>query len=168
MQHVLVVDDRPDICAVVQAALEENGDYRVSAATDVPDALSSLERDTPDLVILDAVMPGCYGFLLASDVSARGIPILMMTGEPVMNEALDRVGWSHLRKPFRLDHLLSETRQALQEAEENLRVTRAALRKMARATSELRLIRTNVNNLHVGVRATLARARRRPGPEQEA
>jgi hypothetical protein len=47
-------------------------------------------------------------------------------------------------------------------------VTRAALRKMARATSELRLIRTNVNNLHVGVRATLARARRRPGPEQEA
>jgi DNA-binding NtrC family response regulator len=168
MQHVLVVDDRPDICAVVQVALEENGNYRVSAATDVPEALSFLDRDTPDLLILDAVMPGCHGFLLATDAAARGIPILMMTGEPVMNDALDQVGWSHLRKPFRLDHLLVETRRALQDIRENLRVVRTSLRKMAQTTGELRLILSDINELRVRVQATLGRAKQRPGSGQQA
>ena len=58
MPHVLVVDDYPGICPVVQMALETLGDFRVSTALTADEALPILDRDQPDLIILDAVMPG--------------------------------------------------------------------------------------------------------------
>ncbi len=162
MRHVLVVDDRPDICAVVQMALEEGGAYRVSSATEVWEALSFLDRDPPDLLILDAVMPGRHGFRLATDAAERGIPIMMMTGEPVMNDMLDELGWSHLRKPFHLRQLLAETRRTLREVQENLRMVRASLQKMSRTTGELKVVLGDLRELRRRAQATLARAKRQP------
>jgi two-component system, sensor histidine kinase and response regulator len=163
MQHVLVVDDRADICAVVQMALEESGSYRVSSATEVPQARSFLERDPPDLLILDAVMPGRHGFGLATDAAQRGIPIVMMTGEPVMNEVLDEAGWPHLRKPFHLPQLLAETRRTLVEAQENVRMVRASLHKISRTASELKLVLGDLRELRRRAQGTLDRSRRQGG-----
>jgi DNA-binding response OmpR family regulator len=163
MRHVLVVDDRADVCTVVQTALEGSGVYRVSSATEVAQARSFLERDPPDLLILDAVMPGRHGFGLATDAAERGIPIVMMTGEPVMNEVLDEAGWSHLRKPFHLPHLLAETRRTLLEAHDNLRMVRGSLRKMSRTASELKLVLGDLRELRRRAQATLDRSRRREG-----
>lgn len=160
MRHVLVVDDRPDICAILQRALEESGTYRVSSASEVREALSFLDRDPPDLLILDAVMPGRHGFRLASDAADRGIPIMMMTGEPVMGDMLDELGWSHLRKPFHLRQLLAETRRTLLEAQENLCMVRASLRKMSRTTGELKVILGDLRELHRRAQASLDRSRR--------
>ncbi len=160
MQHVLVVDDRSDICAVIQTALEESGAHRVSSATEVWEALSFLDRDPPDLLILDAVMPGRHGFRLASDAAERGIPIMMMTGEPVMDDMLEELGWSHLRKPFHLPQILAETRRTLLEAHENLRMVRASLRKMSRTIGELKVILGDLHELRRRAQASLDRSRR--------
>lgn len=160
MHHVLVVDDRPDICEIVQMALQESGAYRVSAATEIREALSFLDRDPPDLLILDAVMPGRQGFRLATDAAERGIPIMMMTGEPVMNEMLDELGWSHLRKPFRLPELLAETRRILLEATENLGMVRASLQKMSRTTGELNAVLGDLRELRRRAQLSLDRSRR--------
>ncbi|HKW52627.1 MAG TPA: response regulator [Stellaceae bacterium] len=164
MQHILVVDDRPDICAVVQMALEESGPYRVSAATEVLQALAFLDQDPPDLLILDAVMPGRHGFRLASDAAGRGIPVMLMTGEPAMNGLLDEVGWSHLRKPFHLPQLLAETRRALQQVEENLRMVRGSLDKLARTTGDLQSLMVNIGGLRRRAGQTLAGAPRHADP----
>jgi DNA-binding NtrC family response regulator len=162
MRHVLVVDDRPDICAVVQMALEESGIYRVSAATEIAQALSLLDRDKPDLLILDAVMPGSLGFCLANGAVERAVPMIMMTGEPVMNELLDELGWSHLRKPFRLPQLLAETRRTLDESQENLRMVRASLQTIAGTTGDLRKTLEQLRALRRRTADTVARAKRLP------
>ena len=145
-------------------ALEDSGAYRVSAATEVCEALSFLDRDPPDLLILDAVMPGRYGFRLAEDAVARGIPIMLMTGEPVMNDVLDELGWSHLRKPFHLPELLAETRRTLREAEENLCMVRRSLQKMSRTTGELKLLEGDFRELRRRAQLSLDRSRRQGDP----
>jgi CheY-like chemotaxis protein len=60
-QHILVIDDQPDICAIVQLGLEELGHYRVSVARTGDQALPLLDGDRPDLVLLDALLPGMTG-----------------------------------------------------------------------------------------------------------
>jgi DNA-binding NtrC family response regulator len=165
MRHVLVVDDRPDICAVLQMALEESGVYRVSAATEIGEALSFLDRDRPDLLILDAVIPGYQGFRLAADAVERDVPIVMMTGEPVMDELLEELGWSHLRKPFRLPQLLAETQRTLLESEENLLMIRASLQRVAGTTGDLKRVLEEIREASRRARAAVARAKRLPRPE---
>lgn len=136
MPHVLVVDDYPGICPVVQMALEALGDFRVSSALTADEALPILDRDRPDLIILDAVMPGMRSIDLAADAAARAIPLILMTGEEVASEGLTGVGWRHLDKPFRLDTLLAEVRATLAAVEQNLAMVRNSLGRLRRMQEE--------------------------------
>ena len=70
MPRVLVVDDEPDICTVLGLALEADG-FEVSRAGDARSALVELERNPPDVVILDIMMPGMDGFELLGQVRQR-------------------------------------------------------------------------------------------------
>jgi DNA-binding response OmpR family regulator len=137
MSHVLVVDDEPDICALVGVALEEFGHYRVSAARTGDAALPLLDRDRPDLVLLDAVMPGMPAMEFALHSTQRDIPLIVMTGHPEMIDTLDVLGWSHLRKPFRLDQLLVECAATILECKQNVVMVRASLHRLLNNNVEL-------------------------------
>ena len=80
---VLVVDDVPDNITLLNDALDEAG-YMVLVATSGEAALSLAARAHPDIVLLDAVMPGLDGFEVArrlrADPVTAGIPIVFMTG----------------------------------------------------------------------------------------
>lgn len=80
---MLIVDDAPDNLAVLHAALQAS-DYTVLVATDGLSALATVQRVPPDLIVLDAVMPGVDGFetcrRLKDDLATRHIPVLFMTG----------------------------------------------------------------------------------------
>lgn len=80
---VLIVDDVPDNLALLHETLEEWG-YTVLVALDGPQALRSAEAGQPDVILLDAVMPGMDGFEVARRLKAQSttqdIPILFMTG----------------------------------------------------------------------------------------
>lgn len=130
MPHVLVIDDYPGICPVLQTALESLALCRVSAASTCDEALPVLDRDRPDLVVLDALMPGMPSIALAAAASRRGIPVILMTGEARVSEELTANGWRHLKKPFRMDALLAEVRTVLAEAGQNLAMVRAALQRL--------------------------------------
>jgi DNA-binding response OmpR family regulator len=130
MPHVLVVDDQPDVCAFVAMALEEIGHYRVSAARTADEALPLLDRDRPDLVLLDAVMPGMPAMEFALHSTQRGIPLVVMTGHPDMIDTLDGLGWPLLRKPFHLDQLLVECAATIVECKQNLVMVRASLDRL--------------------------------------
>ena len=166
MAHVLVVDDQPDICAVLQMALEDYGGYRVSAATTVGKAFAFLDSDPPNLVVLDAVMPGLPGphglaaFELAVEAVGRRIPVVMMTGEPAVDETMDRLGWPHLRKPFHLQDLLAEARRTIAEAEANLLAVRASLQKLVKTGSDLRQTLETLYRSRRRVYGTLERSQR--------
>lgn len=81
MSSVLVIDDDPAMCRVVQRVLERHG-FEVSIASDGQSGLSRFAELTPDLVIVDILMPGKEGIatILEMRESRPGARILAMTG----------------------------------------------------------------------------------------
>jgi len=112
---VLVIDDDPDVRGFIVAALEEQG-YRVREAADGRQGLAELERERPDLVIVDFVMPELSGAEVAKKIRAK-LPdqaILFVSGysetEAVKRTAPDA---PLLAKPFRADALHKAVRNAI-------------------------------------------------------
>ena len=130
MQNILVIEDQPDICLLVQTALEENDAFRVSCASTGNDALPQLDVAPPDLVILDILMPGMHGLEFAAHACARGVPLVLMTGEPTMATMLRKLACPYLEKPFGLEQLSAAVRAAIDEVDENTRTIRAALDRL--------------------------------------
>jgi CheY-like chemotaxis protein len=115
---VLVIDDDPDVRGFIAASLEEQG-YRVRQASEGREGLAALERELPDLVVLDFIMPGMSGAAVASEIRAKHPkqPILFVSGysesDAVKSTAPDA---SLLTKPFRADALHQAVRRALESA----------------------------------------------------
>ena len=79
---LLVVDDEPEINKLIARIFEKRG-YRVNSALDGAEALASVARDRPDLIMLDLNLPRIDGWevcrQLKSDPATRSIPIIMLT-----------------------------------------------------------------------------------------
>ena len=79
---ILIVDDVPDNLALLSDALDEAG-YMVLVALDGQSALTRIQRRRPDLILLDAMMPGLNGFDTCRQIKAQpdtaNIPVLFMT-----------------------------------------------------------------------------------------
>jgi two-component system phosphate regulon response regulator PhoB len=105
-ERILVVDDEPDIVALVAYHLAKSG-YRVSTASSGTEALETARRDRPALVVLDLMLPGMSGFevleqLRASDAT-RAVAVLMLTArreEPDRIRGLSLGADDYLTKPF--------------------------------------------------------------------
>jgi CheY-like chemotaxis protein len=114
-QSVLVIDDDPDVRGFIVTALEEQG-YRVREASDGRAGLAELERETPDLVVLDFIMPGLSGADVARRIRAAHPeqPILFVSGysetDAVKRTAPDAL---LLAKPFRAEALHKAVRGAI-------------------------------------------------------
>src|SRR5438046_2940568 len=89
MAHILVVDDEPEILKLVSKIMEGRG-HRVSTARDGQDALDTVVRDRPDVLILDLNLPKINGFevcrRLKTDPGTKKIPIVMLTAAYVSVE----------------------------------------------------------------------------------
>ena len=105
-ERILVVDDEPDIVALVSYHLAKSG-YRVTTASSGTDALSLARSERPALIVLDLMLPGMSGYevleeLRASDAT-RGIAVLMLTArkeEPDRIRGLSLGADDYLTKPF--------------------------------------------------------------------
>jgi two-component system phosphate regulon response regulator PhoB len=84
VERVLVVDDEPDIVALVAYHLAKKG-YSVSTAATGAEGLAVARRDKPSIIILDLMLPGLSGFevmeALRSDPATAGIAVLMLTAK---------------------------------------------------------------------------------------
>jgi DNA-binding response OmpR family regulator len=119
---VLLVDDSPDSLAFLTDALEQTG-FSVLIATSGHSALTIVDRITPDIVLLDAVMPGMDGFETCLRLKAMGsvaqVPVIFMTGltetEHIVR-ALEAGGVDYLSKPINVDELRARIRVHLANA----------------------------------------------------
>jgi PAS domain S-box-containing protein len=122
VEHILIVEDSPDVLALSKEILEEVG-YRVTTAESGEEALAlfeTLELGSIDLLFTDLVMPGgINGILLAEEISKidPALPILMTTGynEELVIEGPLASGLDVLGKPYRRSDLLDRVRQALNQ-----------------------------------------------------
>ena len=119
---VLIVDDVPENLAVLHDALDESG-YTVLIANHGAAALELAANVVPDIILLDAVMPGMDGFevcrLLRGQIATRHIPIIFMTGlteTAHVLAAFDAGATDHVAKPVRQSEVLARIRAHLQTA----------------------------------------------------
>ncbi|MFP6649751.1 MAG: response regulator [Pirellulaceae bacterium] len=118
-QRILIVDDDPDIIESVRYALEKK-DYQVLVARDGNQGLAMAEREDPDLIILDMMMPKRSGFLVMEKLrrtSRRSHKIIMITA----NEGNRHKAYAemlgvddYIRKPFNMNQLLESVSQVLE------------------------------------------------------
>jgi DNA-binding response OmpR family regulator len=119
---VLVVDDSPNTLRMLTDAIEGAG-MTVLVALDGEQALSLIERITPDVILMDAVMPGLDGFeicrLLKRNSALSHVPIIFMTGlsetEDII-KGLDAGGVDYVTKPIAPNELLARIRVHLANA----------------------------------------------------
>ena len=140
---VLVVDDVPDNLSVLHDALDESG-YTVLIATSGAAALKRATQALPDVVLLDAMMPGMDGFEVARQLKATPstahIPIIFMTGltdTEYLVAALESGGVDYVTKPIKPKEVLARMGVHLQGARER-RQTRNALDAFGYATITVR------------------------------
>ncbi len=115
---ILIVDDDPEIVESVKIALQSEG-YTVFYARDGNQGLALAERENPDLIILDMMMPKRSGFLVLEKLRrTRRVPIriIMVTA----NEGNRHKSYAetlgvddYIRKPFAMDRLLDSVNRLL-------------------------------------------------------
>lgn len=113
---VLIVDDEQKILDVVTAFLESEG-YKVSRAVEGNEALARVKNDTPDLILLDWMLPGKSGIDVCRQIrSESNIPIIMLTarvdeGDKILG--LELGADDYVTKPFSLRELAARIRSVM-------------------------------------------------------
>ena len=117
--HILIVDDHPDIREMVQTYLEVEG-FRVSTASDGEVMRRVMAQAPVDLVLLDLILPGEDGLTLARKLRQESnVGIIILTGR---GETVDRIiglemgADDYLPKPFHLRELLARVKSVLRRA----------------------------------------------------
>lgn len=122
VSSLLIVDDDLEVLALLKKFFVQQG-YQVTVATDGASLWAAMEREAPDLIILDLMLPGDNGLTLCQRLRQRyATPVIMLTA---MGELSDRVvglemgADDYLSKPFDARELLARVRAVLRRAGEN-------------------------------------------------
>lgn len=146
IDRILVVDDTPDNCLLIQAILQDEG-YQVELADSGKEALRIIEQSPPDLVLLDVMMPGMDGYEVTRRIRANAslpfMPILLTTAydQPSVAQGLDTGADDFIRKPVHFDELLARVRALLRlkhSVDERDQIARQREDFVSRLTHDLR------------------------------
>src|SRR5271154_346819 len=136
--RILVVDDQPANIQIVGAVLGKLG-HEIIPASDGPTALKRVALRTPDLILLDLLMPGMNGcdvcLQLKSNPEWKEIPVIFLSAaddKDLIVRALDSGGVDYITKPFNQAELISRVRTQLA-----LKAARDQLKQLAEDKDEL-------------------------------
>ena len=118
-RRVLVVDDDPQIVELVRFWLEGAG-YDVATASDGREALVEVDRQAPDLIVLDVMMPNLSGLDVLRAVSGRaGVRIILLTARGMENDRVLGLAMGaddYVVKPFSLVELVERVKAVLRRS----------------------------------------------------
>lgn len=131
---IVTADDDPQLLRLVARNLEFEG-YEVLTASDGQQALELVERNSPDLVLLDVMMPRMDGFTVCQKVREFStVPIIIVTARGQDQDkvkGLDLGADDYLTKPFSVDELLARVRAVLRRAQFTSQESAQGLQKIA-------------------------------------
>ena len=108
---IAIVDDEKNVILIEKALLQSKG-YNVIALNSSASALDVITERKPDVVLMDIVMPGTNGVELAYKLktapATKGIKIIAVTGQPMLNEHNSKYFDDIVLKPFKSEQLLSK------------------------------------------------------------
>ena len=118
---VLVVDDEPNILALLSASLRLSG-FEVHGADSGAGALNTAAQIRPDIVVLDVMLPDCDGFTVARRLRAQhdALPVLFLTARDGVDDriaGLTAGGDDYVTKPFSLEELVLRLRAILRRTQ---------------------------------------------------
>src|SRR3989344_683866 len=96
---IVMIDDEMDLCMLVKANLESNGNYEVAVTSNPQDAENFVRAQKPDIILLDNVMPVRKGSEIAASLKkspdTKNIPIVVVSGkgEMVYNKKKNQFQW---------------------------------------------------------------------------
>ena len=139
MNTIMVIDDEKDIRDSLQGVFKDEG-YRVLVAENAEKALKSLEKSTPDLILLDIWMPGMDGIEMLKEIKARfaNIPVIMISGHATIETAVKATklgAYDFVEKPLSLDNIVLSVTHALERS--RLMEENTALRESVQRDFEL-------------------------------
>ena len=142
---ILIVDDQPLSIKLMEALLNQKG-FETTSANNGIDALKYLEENTPDLVMLDVMMPGMSGFEVSMKMrespKTADIPVIFVTARDdadTISKCFEAGGNDYAAKPLRIYELLARVKLALtsslhrkraKESEEALEESKTFLKKI--------------------------------------
>lgn len=116
-KRVLLIEDEPNIIEAIRFILSRDG-WRVDTHSDGSTALDAIQSRSPDLIILDVMLPNRSGFDILNDLrtgdDTTDIPVLMLTarGQKKDRELAERLGVSRfMTKPFSNGEILATVRE---------------------------------------------------------
>lgn len=120
---ILIIEDEFPMRYLIEYQLKQNG-YEVNLAKDGRDGLNAIERQKPDLVLLDVMMPGMDGFEVCAEIKnnpeTADIPVIFVTASEVHEyrlKAFDVGAADYLTKPFRPHELMAQITAVLHRQE---------------------------------------------------
>jgi two-component system alkaline phosphatase synthesis response regulator PhoP len=120
MAHrILVVDDEVHLAKIIEFTLKHEG-YSVSVAFDGEEALEKIRNDSPDLIILDLMLPIVDGYRICNRLKAderyMNIPVIILTARNIERENIEEPIQADLfmEKPFNTDKLLKNILDVLE------------------------------------------------------
>jgi two-component system, OmpR family, phosphate regulon response regulator PhoB len=122
--RILVVEDEPDIAALIAYQLTREG-FRVETASTGDQALTAVNREIPDLVVLDRMLPGLPGDevlrSLRSEVATQSLPVLVLTAKREQEDriqGLELGADDYLTKPFSPRELVLRVQSILRRSDQ--------------------------------------------------
>ena len=124
-KDVLIVDDDKDIVTTIKAALDELG-VSIRTTGNGNQAVEMIQEQTPDLLILDQMLPGRSGFLVLEKIrplrkEKGSMPVIMITANPGARHKVyaETLGVdAYINKPFRMEKLMTAARELLGGSED--------------------------------------------------
>ena len=118
-KRVLIVDDEPNIVISLEFLMNREG-FEVSVARDGEEALRKVEESTPDVMLLDVMMPKKTGYEVCQQIRANpslsGVKIVMLTAkgrDTEVAKGLDLGADAYMTKPFSTKDLVAQVRALL-------------------------------------------------------
>ena len=120
--HIFIVDNEKDVLLLLSFRLKSNG-FTVSSAESGEEALEFLKKNSPDLIVLDLLMPGMDGYEVLGKIRStehtRNLPVIMLTGkhdQADMIKALNMGLDDYITKPYEPEELIARIKTVLKRS----------------------------------------------------